>query len=199
MALATRQDWELPTTTEDRGGLSMPVLGVVIFIASEMMLFATFFGSYFTLRAGASQWPPENIPKLPMFLPIILTLILLTSSVSMHGAIWGVRNNNRTVFVTSLAITALLGASFLAGEIFDALEAGFNFSTNAYGTVFFSILSFHILHVAGGVLMLIFCLAGSLSGKFGPNNYQVIEATSYYWHFVDVVWIFVFTILYVLK
>jgi cytochrome c oxidase subunit 3 len=199
MALATRQDWELPTTVEDKGGMSMPVLGVVFFIASEMMLFAVFFGSYFTLRAGAAQWPPENIPELPMFLPIILTLILLTSSVSMHGAVWGIRNNNRTVFVTSLAITVLLGVAFLAGEIFDALELGFDFSTNAYGTVFLSILSFHILHVAGGVLMLIYCLAGGLSGKFGPNNYQVIESTSYYWHFVDVIWIFVFTILYVLK
>lgn len=194
-----REDWSLPEGHEDEGGMSMPVMGTVLFIASEVMFFATLFGTYFALRSAASEWPPADIEELPIFIPIILTAILITSSFSMHGAVWGIRRDNRTVFVSSLAITVLLGAVFLVGEVFDALEAGFEISTGAYGSIFFTILAFHVLHVTGGVVFLTYLLIGAANGRFSSRNYQQVESASYYWHFVDVVWIFVFTTLYIIQ
>lgn len=194
-----REDWELPDSFEDEGGMSMPVMGTVLFIASEVMFFATLFGTYYALRAQASQWPPADVEELPIFIPIVLTAILLTSSVSMHGAVWGVRNDNRTVFVSSLAITVVLGLVFLVGEVFDALEAGFEISSGAYGSIFFTLLSFHVLHVTGGVVFLAYLLFGAAAGRFSSRNYQQVESASYYWHFVDIVWIFVFTTLYIIQ
>ncbi len=200
-ALATRPPdtpvEELPKGREDEGGMSMPVTGTVLFIAAEIMFFATLIGSYFTLKSGADEgWPPDGIPELGLSLPIILTLIMLTSSLSMHGAIWGVRNNNRPVFVSSLAITALLGTLFLVGELFDAIEVDFAFDSGAYGSIFFTILLFHGLHVFAGVLFMVYLLFGAITGGFHPNNYQPVESVSYYWHFVVIVWLFVFATLY---
>jgi cytochrome c oxidase subunit 3 len=200
MALVETDLQELPTKTEDEGGMSLPVTGTVLFIASEVMFFSTLFATYFTLRAANSPWPPESSPEIELVgLPLILTATLLLSSVSMHGAVWGVRNDNRTVFVSSLAITVVLGVIFLTGEVYDALSLGFGFSTNVHGSIFFTILSFHGLHVLGGVVFLTFCLFGAMNGRFNSGNYQVIESAAYYWHFVDVVWIFVLMTLYILR
>ncbi len=187
----------LPLTQEDSGGMSMPVLGTVLFIASEIMFFATLFGTYFTLRAANPEWPPKGVPHLELLLPFVLTAILITSSISMHGAIWGVRNNNRPVLVSSMAITVLLGIMFLIGEIYDAVGVGFDFQTGSYGSIFFTILSFHGLHVAGGVIFNLYILVGAMNGRFNSNNYQVVESASLYWHFVDIIWIFVFLTLYI--
>ncbi len=189
-------EYELPKGTEDPGGMSMPVMGTVLFIASEIMFFATLLGAYFTLKAGNPDWPPADIPELELGLPLILTAILITSSFSMHGAVWGIRNNNRPVFVSSLAITVLLGVMFLFGEVFDAIAVEFGFDSGAYGSIFFTILTFHGLHVTGGVIFISYLLFGAINGRFSADDYQPIESASYYWHFVDIVWIFVFATLY---
>lgn len=188
-----------PTAAEDEGGMSVPVFGIVLFIASEIMFFATLFGTYYMLRANNPEWPPPDVPELSLPLPIILTAILVTSSVSMHGSVWGVRNANRPVFVSSLAITWLLGAMFLTGELYDAIEVEFGFNTGAYGSIFFTILTFHGLHVLGGLVFMSYLIFGATNGRFGPANYQPVEAASYYWHFVDVVWLFVFATLYLIR
>ncbi|MFN8105934.1 MAG: heme-copper oxidase subunit III [Acidimicrobiia bacterium] len=186
--------------TEDEGGLSMPLMGTVLFIASEIMFFSTLLGSYYVLRSVNNPWPPEGLPTLDVVLPIILTLMLLTSSVTAHGAIWGIRNDNRTVFVTSLALTMLLGAMFLVGEIFDAVNLDFDFGSHgAYGSIFFTILGFHALHVLGGVIFFSYQTFAGMVGGFSSRNYQAVECGVWYWHFVDVVWIFVFFTLYVVR
>ncbi len=212
---ATVQDNEgFPLHQEDEGGFSMTVMGTVIFLASEVMFFATLLGSYYTLRAvNADSWPPEGIePEWP--LPLLMTATLLVSSVSIHGAVWAVRRDNRTVLTSALAITVLLGVMFMVGEIFEFSIAEFDFEgwkdgppkgvaegivPGAYGSMFWTILAFHGLHVSGGIILNSYILFSALNGRFSSKNYQVLESASYYWHFVDVVWLIVFVTLYVVK
>ena len=185
---------------EDRGGMSMPYMGMVLFIASEIMFFSALFGAYFNVRAAhLGHWPPRGIPEIGLALPLLLTITLLSSSVSIHGAVWAIRNDNRTVFITSMAVTVLLGVLFLTGEIYDAVNAGFGISENIYGTTFFTLLGFHGLHVTGGVIFLSVILSGAINGRFSSENHQVVECASIYWHFVDIVWIGLFSVLYLLK
>jgi len=201
-ALPSITDLEGPPLgrTEDEGGLSMPLMGTVLFIASEIMFFSTLLGSYYVLRSVNNPWPPEGLKGLEVLLPLILTGILLTSSLTAQGAVWGARNNNRTVLVSSLALTLLLGVSFLVGEIFDAVNLDFDLGSHgAYGSIFFTILGFHALHVLGGVVFFAYQTFAAMSGTFSSRNYQAIECGSWYWHFVDVVWIFVFFTLYIVR
>jgi len=201
-ALPSIADLEGPPLgrTEDEGGLSMPLMGTVLFIASEIMFFSTLLGSYYVLRSVNNPWPPEGLKGLEVLLPLILTGILLTSSLTAQGAVWGARNNNRTVLVSSLALTLLLGVSFLVGEIFDAVNLDFDLGSHgAYGSIFFTILGFHALHVLGGVVFFAYQTFAAMSGTFSSRNYQAIECGSWYWHFVDVVWIFVFFTLYIVR
>ncbi len=184
---------------EDPGGMSMPYLGTVLFLASEILFFAGLFGAYFTLRSNAPAWPPQGIPHIEATLPLVLTAILVTSSFTVHGALWAVRNDNRPAFVSSLGVTLLLAVAFLFGEIYDAAHLGFGIKAGVYGTAFFTLVGFHALHVTGGVILLSVIFYGALTGRFSSTNHQIVESANVYWHFVDVVWICLVVTLYVIK
>jgi cytochrome c oxidase subunit 3 len=191
-----------------RGGISNPILGMILFICSEEMFFSGLFAAYFSVRASAIQWPPivANDPALtehfnlhaePWF-AAGLTLILITSSVTCQLGVWAIRRDDRTGFIRAMGVTLVLGIVFLIGQIYDYATLGFGVSDTPFGTTFYTLTGFHGAHVFGGAVMLSVVLYRGLAGQFSSRHHDAVEATSLYWHFVDVVWIALFATLYIL-
>ncbi len=189
-----------------RSGISNPILGMILFIASEVMFFAGLFAAYFNVRLTSAHWPPlvneaEYEPFLigeEILLPAALTTILVLSSVTMQLAVWGIRRGDRKAFLRNTGITLLLGVVFLAGQVYDYLHLGFGITDTAFGSTFYTLTGFHGAHVLGGAIMLTVVLYRGLAGQFSARHHDAVEATSLYWHFVDVVWIALFSTLYLL-
>ena len=191
-----------------RGGISNPILGMILVICSEVMFFSGLFAAYFSVRASAIQWPPivANDPDLtehfnlhaePWF-AAGLTLILITSSVTCQLGVWAIRRDDRTGFIRAMGVTLVLGIVFLIGQIYDYATLGFGVSDTPFGTTFYTLTGFHGAHVFGGAVMLSVVLYRGLAGQFSSRHHDAVEATSLYWHFVDVVWIALFATLYIL-
>jgi cytochrome c oxidase subunit III len=191
-----------------RGGISNPVLGMILFICSEIMFFSGLFAAYFAVRAAAPVWPPIvegdealteafNLHAEPWF-AAVLTIILVMSSFTCQFAVWAIRRDDRTGFTRNIAVTLTLGIVFLLGQMFDYLTIGFGISDGTFGTTFYTLTGFHGAHVFAGVIMLAVVLYRALAGQFSSRHHDAVEATSLYWHFVDVVWIALFSTLYIL-
>jgi len=200
------------------GGISNPVLGMLLFITSEVMFFAGLFAAYFNLRANISPWPPVEFAKilqpigihngipfttengdLNLILPA--TLILIASSFTCQFGVWGIRQNDRKALVRNIGVTVVFGISFLLMQIYDysvLFKEGLTLASGPFGTTYFTLTGFHFAHVFGGVIMLSTVLYRGMAGQFSSRHHDMVEATSLYWHFVDVVWILLFSILYIL-
>jgi len=189
------------------GGISAPVLGMLLFITSEVMFFSGLFAAYFNVRANVAIWPPikpDTIPPeqyhvdmLPFVLPA--TIVLIISSFTCQWAIWSIRRGDHTRFVRAIAVTAVLGAVFLVTQCIDYWMLGqeqVTLSSGTFGTTYFTLTGFHMAHVFGGVVMLSVVLYRGMLGQFTAKHHDAAEAASLYWHFVDVVWIFLFSLLY---
>jgi cytochrome c oxidase subunit III len=191
-----------------RGGISNPILGMLLFICSEVMFFSGLFAAYFTVRAAAPVWPPivvgdealteaYNLHAEPWF-AAGLTLVLIVSSFTCQFAVWSIRRGDRTGFVRNIAVTLTLGIVFLIGQVYDYATLGFGIADGTFGTTFYTLTGFHGAHVFGGAIMLSVLLYRGLAGQFTSRHHDAVEATSLYWHFVDVVWIALFSTLYFL-
>lgn len=167
------------------------------FIVSEVFIFLGFFTSYWALRLSAgADWPPEGTPEIDTVLPMIMTVLLVSSSVAFHIAEAKSEENDLAGFRLWLVITIILGGLFLGCtgyEYTHLLHAGFGPSTNLYGTFFYSITGFHASHVIVGLGLFIAVLLPALRGK--TNKYFTF-CVGVYWHFVDVVWFFVASQIY---
>jgi cytochrome c oxidase subunit 3 len=192
---------------DTHGGISNPVLGMLLFITSEVMFFGGLFAAYFSLRANAPQWPPINPesgnPFAIQILPFVgpATILLILSSVTCQYAVWAIRRNDRTPFIRFMTVTVVLGIVFLLMQLTDyALlgSEGLTLASGTYGTTYYTLTGFHGAHVFGGVIMLSVVLYRGLAGQFSDRHYDAVEAASLYWHFVDVVWILLFSLLYLL-
>jgi cytochrome c oxidase subunit 3 len=184
------------------GGISSSLLGMVLFIASEVMFFGGLFGAYFTIRSAATQWPPPGTPHLTTWYAAILTTILVSSSVTMQLGVWAIRRNEERRLVLWLAVSLLLGLAFLAGqanEYRQLIEEGMTLSSGVFGSTFFTLTGFHGAHVAGGAAFIVIVLLRARSGQFTARHHDTVEMASYYWHFVDVVWIGLFSTIYLLR
>ena len=184
------------------GGISSSLLGMVLFIASEVMFFGGLFGAYFTIRSAATQWPPPDTPHLSAPYAAILTTILVASSVTMQFGVWAIRKNNQRRLVLWLAVSLLLGAIFLcmqALEYANLIEEGLTLSSGVYGSTFYTLTGFHGAHVAGGAAFILIVLLRARSGQFTARYHDTVEMASYYWHFVDVVWLGLFSTIYLLQ
>lgn len=187
-------------------GISNPILGMILFITSEVMFFAGLFAAYFNVRLNATQWPPlvNEAPFAPfqihheILLPAILTMVLVLSSVTMQMGVWAIRRGDRTGFLRNTGITLVLGLIFLIGQIYDYTQLGFGITDTAFGSTFYTLTGFHGAHVLGGAIMLSVVLYRGMAGQFSAKHHDAVEATSIYWHFVDVVWIALFSTLYLL-
>ena len=184
------------------GGISSSLLGMVLFIASEVMFFGGLFGAYFTIRSAAPEWPPPDTPHLSAPYAAILTAILVTSSVTMQFGVWAIRKNNQRRLILWLAVSLLLGAIFLAMQALEyanLIEEGMTLSSGVFGSTFYTLTGFHGAHVAGGAAFILIVLLRARSGQFTARYHDTVEMASYYWHFVDVVWIGLFSTIYLLQ
>jgi len=184
------------------GGISSSLLGMVLFIASEIMFFGGLFGAYFTLRSAAPEWPPPDNPHLSAIYAAVLTAILVTSSVTMQFGVWAIRKNNQRRLILWLAVSLLLGATFLAMQALEyanLIEEGMTLSSGVFGSTFYTLTGFHGAHVAGGAAFILIVLLRARSGQFTARYHDTVEMASYYWHFVDVVWLGLFSTIYLLR
>ena len=184
------------------GGISSSLLGMVLFIASEIMFFGGLFGAYFTLRSAAPEWPPPDNPHLSAPYAAVLTAILVTSSVTMQFGVWAIRKNNQRRLILWLGVSLLLGAIFLAMQALEyanLIDEGMTLSSGVFGSTFYTLTGFHGAHVAGGAAFILIVLLRARSGQFTARYHDTVEMASYYWHFVDVVWIGLFSTIYLLQ
>ena len=188
---------------DNRGGISNVILGMILFLTSEIMFFAGLFAAYFSTRAANKPWPPEEFAHIlnPFSLILVATAILVISSFTCQLAVWAIRRGDRTGFIRNIAITFVLGIVFLVMQAYDYMllfDEGMTLGSGPFGTTYFTLTGFHGAHVFGGVLMLGVVLYRGLAGQFSAKHHDAVEAASLYWHFVDIVWIFLFSILYFL-
>ncbi len=185
--------------TDERAvrGTSSPVMGMVLFVAGEAMFFAALFAAYFSIRAGAKVWPPAKIgtPELPI--PAVLTATLVSSSVVLQVGIRAIRRGRVATFERLLGLTILLGLSFLALQAYDYSQLTFGVKAGIYSSLFYVMTGLHMAHVIGGVVLLSVVAAQTLTGQISAARHEPVEAAAIYWHFVDIVWIGLFTVFYV--
>jgi cytochrome c oxidase subunit III len=185
-------------------GISNPILGMLLFITSEVMFFAGLFAAYFSTRAAnqaSTTWTQWQPLLNPLSLILVATIILIASSFTCQFAIWSIRKGDRTGFIRNIAITFVLGITFLVLQAYDyslLFGEGMTLGSSEFGTTYFTLTGFHGAHVFGGVLMLGVILYRGMSGQFSSKHHDAVEAVSLYWHFVDVVWIVLFSVLYLL-
>jgi cytochrome c oxidase subunit 3 len=177
--------------------------GMIMFIASEVMFFMAWFWAFFNAALYPPDqiggvWPPEGIHTFdPWHLPLINTLILLTSSTTVTWAHHAVREGNTKSAVQALIVTVALGAVFTCVQAYEYANAAFTFTGGIYGSTFFMATGFHGLHVLIGTIFLFVCLIRTSREHFKPEHHFGLEAAAWYWHFVDVVWLFLFCFIYV--
>ena len=206
--------WWSETVIENQEGDHTPVVqiglrcGFILFITSEVMFFAAWFWSFFKhamYPMGPNSprldavWPPVGIETFdPFHLPLINTLILLCSGCAAtwaHHAL--VHEGNRDDMKMGLAVSIALGAIFTGFQAYEYSHAAFGFSGNIYGANFFMATGFHGFHVLIGTIFLTICLLRTYRGHFTATNHIGFEAAAWYWHFVDVVWLFLFAAVYI--
>ncbi|HEX3347788.1 MAG TPA: cytochrome c oxidase subunit 3 [Acetobacteraceae bacterium] len=212
LVLATMFLWWRDVLRESRApGVHTPVVrlglryGMMLFIASEVMFFVGFFWAFFNFAlfpsnvAGSGQWPPPGIHTFdPFHLPFLNTMILLLSGTTITWAHHSLIHNDRKGLITGLGLTVLLGLSFTLCQVIEYSDAPFKFSGGGvYPGVFFLATGFHGFHVIVGTCFLIVCWLRARVGQFTPQRHFGFEAAAWYWHFVDVVWLFLFVCIYV--
>ena len=174
------------------------VLGMLLFIASEVMLFGSFFTAYFFVRvAGHQEWPPKGV-DLPVFVAGVNTAILVTSSFSMHWALQSIKRGNRAGMKAGLVLTFLMGLTFLLTQATEYARVGFAPHDNAFGTIFYCLTGLHGAHVFVGLTILLFVTIRAFRGHFSADAHYGVEIGGIYWHFVDVMWIVVYSTVYIL-
>ncbi len=185
--------------------------GMILFIASEVMFFVAWFWAYFdaSLFAGEAgqyarveftggHWPPKGTEVFdPWHLPLLNTLILLTSGTTVTWAHHALLHDDRDGVKKGLLITVLLGALFSFVQAYEYSHAAFGFKGSIYGATFFMATGFHGFHVLIGTIFLLVCLLRTMAGHFNSKQHLGFEFAAWYWHFVDVVWLFLFAAIYV--
>ena len=216
--LYTMYAWWSDVIKEGKQGDHTPVVmmhhryGMMLFIASEVMFFVAWFWAYFDgffnqdafeqyarVAAMGATWPPTGVELFnPFHLPLFNTLLLLTSGTTVTWAHHALLHKDKRGLVWGLVLTVLLGALFTCVQVLEYSEAGFQYSGNLYGATFFKATGFHGFHVLIGTIFLAVCLFRLMGKGFTPQQHFGFEAAAWYWHFVDVVWLFLFAFIYVI-
>lgn len=180
-------------------GRSMEWWGMILFITSEALIFANFIAAYLYLEIRNWNNFAWQLPS-DITYPIINTIILICSSIPAHIAGRGIARGNQRQLKLGLFFAILMGAIFLGGQIYEysGLFGTFNFtpSKDIFGSAFFTLTGFHGLHVTVGAIFLLICLIRAMRGDFTAKKHFAVQAAEMYWHFVDIVWIIVFSLIY---
>jgi cytochrome c oxidase subunit 3 len=169
-----------------------------VWLASELMFFGGLFAAYFTLRAEEKVWPPAGV-HLETVPSALATVLLIASSGTMHLAVRSRERGDRAEMVRWLVLTLALGALFLANQAREFFVLDFQVSSHSYGSIYYLMTGFHGLHVLGGLALMIVALAIATGPGPLARRGPVVESISYYWHFVDVVWIGLFATIFVIR
>ncbi len=216
LVLFTMFSWWKAVLDEAGQGHHKPVVqlamryGMSLFIASEVMFFVAFFWAFFDasfyyneakqvmrIAITGGEWPPVNIETFdPWHLPFMNTLILLLSGCTVTWAHHALREGKNEQVVQGLAISVILGVCFTALQAYEYSHAAFGFTEGIYASVFYMATGFHGFHVLVGTIFLAVCLVRAYRGSFTPTAHFGFEAAAWYWHFVDVVWLFLFVAVY---
>ena len=187
-----------PPEAHQSSRIEAPLLGMLLFIISEVMLFGAFFTAYFFIRVvGNADWPAEGT-HLPVAIAGVNTAILISSSFTMHWALEGARNENRAALRVGMLTTLLLGLTFLLVQVNEYIHVGFAPADHAQGTIFYGLTGLHGAHVFVGLNLLLFATIRSFRGHFTAKEHRGVEIPGIYWHFVDIMWIVVYSTIYVL-
>ena len=176
--------------------------GMMLFIASEVMFFFAFFWAFFSASLFPTEaigyvWPPENIETIPAFdLPFMMTMILLLSGCTVTWAHHAILEGDQKNMVKALGLTVLLGVAFLGFQIYEYTHVAFGFTEGIFPSTFFMATGFHGFHVFIGTVFLYVCYKRAKKGHFTADRHFGFEAAAWYWHFVDVVWLFLFVAVY---
>ena len=189
-----------PPIANQSSRVSSTVLGMFLFIASEAMLFGSFFTVYFFVRVVNPDAEPWPLPPyhLPVFVAGVNTAVLLTSSFTMHWALQSIKRGQRAGFLAGMVLTFLMGLAFLLTQVVEYLNVGFNTGDGAFASVFFGLTGLHGAHVAIGLSLLLMVIIRGFRGHFSPEHHHGVELPGIYWHFVDVMWIVVYATVYLL-
>jgi len=217
IVIYTMIGWWSDVVREANGGFHTPVVqlhlryGMLLFIASEVMFFVAWFWAFFdaSLFSGevkqaarvaftGGHWPPQGIEAFdPWHIPLLNTLILLTSGTTVTWAHHALLHDDRKGLIQGLVLTVVLGMIFTSLQAFEYYHAEFSFAGNIYGATFFMATGFHGFHVIVGTIFLAVCLGRAINGQFTSKQHFGFEAAAWYWHFVDVVWLFLFASIYI--
>ena len=176
----------------------MLAVGVMIWLGSEFMFFSGLFAAFFTIRAHATVWPPPGT-KLDTYQALAFTFVLLASSPTMQLGVWAEERGERAKARFWCVVSLLLGAAFLGNQAYEWRTLPFRPHTNAYGSLFYIMSGLHGLHVLLGLVAMIFLLIRMAGPRGDVGETPVYQAISYYWHFVDIVWIGLFSALFLLS
>ncbi len=172
--------------------------GAIVFLASELLFFGGLFAAYFTLRAETPVWPPADV-ELDTRLSAVATVILVVSSFTFIAGMRAAVRRDRARLAAWLWASLALGATFLSLQLYDWTHVNVAISSNAYGTMYFSMTGLHGLHVAAGIVLMLVLLGRMRQGAYHDGPLDGPEAVGYYWHFVDVVWIGLFATIFLLR
>jgi len=205
-----------PEQTPEYPAIKPGMMGMYIFLASEVMFFGSLFAMYFYLYGSHIVWPPPPPTSLSEFyvrpwpstlslnpldyVPLINTVVLLSSGVTCHFASDAIARDVRRRFFTLQIATIVLGALFELGQLYEFITAfgrGLTLTANSFASAFFVMTGFHGLHVLGGLILLTLILYRASRGQFSSRHHVGVAAVTLYWHFVDVVWLFLLAILYI--
>jgi cytochrome c oxidase subunit 3 len=201
MAVATMRPEQQPQYPAIKPGM----MGMYIFLASEVMFFGSLFAVYFYLYGSHPTWPPLPPQARPEYyvnwwpIPFWNTIILFSSGVTCHFAAEAIAQDNRRRFFILQIATIVLGVLFELLQLYEfisAFDRGLTLTANTFASAFFTLTGFHGAHVLGGLVLLTLILFRAYKGQFGSRHHVAVNAVTLYWHFVDVVWFFLFGILY---
>ena len=215
--LFTMAGWWRDVIIEAQGGYHNALvrhgltIGMILFIASEVMFFVAWFWAFFASALGSNDpqifgrldftggmWPPKGTEVLdPLRLPLMNTFVLVTSSFAVNVAHDDLREGNRQGFKNFLLVGILLGVLFVTTQAYEYIHAPFSFKNSVYGATFFMATGFHGAHVIIGVIFLTVCLARAWAGQMTPRQHLGFQFAAWYWHFVVVVWLFLFSCIYI--
>ncbi len=174
-------------------------VGTIVWLSSELMFFSALFAMYFTVRSISDVWPARGV-ELDLKTALPFTIVLVLSSITCQLGVFAAERGDVYGLRRWFTITFFMGAIFVAGQSFEYfVHNTFSISSNAYGSVYYLTTGFHGLHVIGGLVAFLFVLARSTFGRFTPDDATSAIVVSYYWHFVDVVWIGLFATIYLIR
>ena len=174
------------------------LLGVKLGILSEVMLFGALFAAYFVIRSESGGWPPHGQERPELILPGLNTLLLLSSSVTMQWAVRAIGRGQLGTMRLALRLTLLLGSTFIVIQGYEFATNGFGLTDGTFGSTFYTLTGFHGAHVLAGLGVMAIVAIRARRGLVSAEHHTVVEAASYYWHFVDAVWVVLFSTLYVI-